>query len=133
VYFVLYVFVLYFVLYLYFLAPATRDRCGGRKRDGKPGLESALGLEFWVEFNRLELYGSLSTALARTQSLSAHGWRSAVLLIEFEFARSRARAWRTAGSRQQQQKHAPQAPPRYRYGAIREIGYRYTTRCHPCN
>jgi hypothetical protein len=33
-YFVLYVFVLYFVLYLYFLAPATRDRCGGRKRDG---------------------------------------------------------------------------------------------------
>jgi hypothetical protein len=32
VYFVLYVFVLYFVLYLYFLAPATRDRCGGRKR-----------------------------------------------------------------------------------------------------
>jgi hypothetical protein len=25
VYFVLYVFVLYFVLYLYFLAPATRD------------------------------------------------------------------------------------------------------------
>jgi hypothetical protein len=36
VYFALYVFVLYFVLYLYFLAPATatRDRCGGRKRDG---------------------------------------------------------------------------------------------------
>jgi hypothetical protein len=34
VYFVLYVFVLYFALYLYFLAPATRDRCGGRKRDG---------------------------------------------------------------------------------------------------
>jgi hypothetical protein len=32
VYFVLYVLVLYFVLYLY-LAPATRDRCGGRKRD----------------------------------------------------------------------------------------------------
>jgi hypothetical protein len=34
VYFVLYVFVLYFVLYLYFLAPATREHCGGRKRDG---------------------------------------------------------------------------------------------------
>jgi hypothetical protein len=34
VYFVFYVFVLYFVLYLYFLAPATRDSCGGRKRDG---------------------------------------------------------------------------------------------------
>jgi hypothetical protein len=34
VYFELYVFVLYFVLYLYVLAPATRDRCGGRKRDG---------------------------------------------------------------------------------------------------
>jgi hypothetical protein len=34
VYFVLYVFVLYYVLYLYFLTPATRDRCGGRKRDG---------------------------------------------------------------------------------------------------
>jgi hypothetical protein len=30
---VLYVFVLYFVLYLYFLAPVTRDCCGGRKRD----------------------------------------------------------------------------------------------------
>jgi hypothetical protein len=28
-------------------------------------------------------------------------------------------------------KHAPQAPPRYRYGAIREIGYRYAKRCHP--
>jgi hypothetical protein len=28
VYFVLYVFVLYFVLYLYFLAPATVDHCG---------------------------------------------------------------------------------------------------------
>jgi hypothetical protein len=24
-------------------------------------------------------------------------------------------------------------PPCYRYGAIREIGYRYATRCHPCN
>jgi hypothetical protein len=35
VYFVLYVFVLYFVLYLYFMAPATRD---------KPRLESRLDL-----------------------------------------------------------------------------------------
>jgi hypothetical protein len=34
VYIVLYVFVLYFVLSLCLLAPATRDRCGGRKRDG---------------------------------------------------------------------------------------------------
>jgi hypothetical protein len=43
VYFVLYVFVLYFVLYLYFLAPATRDRCGGRKRDGASCLGCTLG------------------------------------------------------------------------------------------
>jgi hypothetical protein len=43
VYVVLYVFVLYFVLYLYFLAPATRDRCGGRKRDGASCLGCTLG------------------------------------------------------------------------------------------
>jgi hypothetical protein len=43
VYFVLYVFVLYFVLYLYFLAPATPDRCGGRKRDGASCLGCTLG------------------------------------------------------------------------------------------
>jgi hypothetical protein len=43
VYFVLYVFVLYFVLYLYFWAPATRDRCGGRKRDGASCLGGTLG------------------------------------------------------------------------------------------
>jgi hypothetical protein len=43
VYFVLYVFVLYFVLYLYFLAPATHDRCGGRKRDGASCLGCTLG------------------------------------------------------------------------------------------
>jgi hypothetical protein len=43
VYFVLYVFVLYFVLYLYFLAPATRDRCGGRKRYGASCLGCTLG------------------------------------------------------------------------------------------
>jgi hypothetical protein len=42
VYFVLYVCVLYFVLYLYFLAP-TRDRCGGRKRDGASCLGCTLG------------------------------------------------------------------------------------------
>jgi hypothetical protein len=39
VYFVLYV----FVLYLYFLAPATRDRCGGRKRYGASCLGCTLG------------------------------------------------------------------------------------------
>jgi hypothetical protein len=39
VYFVLYVFVLYFVLYLYFWAPAPRDHCGGRERDGASCLE----------------------------------------------------------------------------------------------
>jgi hypothetical protein len=33
---------LYFVLYLYFWAPATRDRCGGPKRDGA----SCLGCTF---------------------------------------------------------------------------------------
>jgi hypothetical protein len=43
VYFVLYVFVLYFVLYSYFWAPATRDRCGGRKRDGASCLGCTLG------------------------------------------------------------------------------------------
>jgi hypothetical protein len=43
VYFVLYVFVLYFVLYLYYLALATRDRCGGRKRDGASCLGCTLG------------------------------------------------------------------------------------------
>jgi hypothetical protein len=43
VYFLLYVFVLYFVLYLYFWAPATRDRCGGRKRDGASCLGCRLG------------------------------------------------------------------------------------------
>jgi hypothetical protein len=43
VYFVLYVFVLYFVLYFYFLAPATRDRSGGRKRDGASCLGCTLG------------------------------------------------------------------------------------------
>jgi hypothetical protein len=43
VYFVLYVFVLYCVLYLYFLVPATRDRCGGRKRDGASCLGCTLG------------------------------------------------------------------------------------------
>jgi hypothetical protein len=43
VYVVLYVFVWYFVLYLYFLAPATRDRCGGRKRDGAACLGCTLG------------------------------------------------------------------------------------------
>jgi hypothetical protein len=43
VYLVLYVFVLYFVLYLYFWAPATRDRCGGRKRDGASCLSCTLG------------------------------------------------------------------------------------------
>jgi hypothetical protein len=42
-YFVLYVFVLYFVLCLYFLAPATRDRCGGRKRCGASCLGCTLG------------------------------------------------------------------------------------------
>jgi hypothetical protein len=42
-YFLLYVFVLYFVLYLYFLAPATRDRCGGRKRDSASCLGCTLG------------------------------------------------------------------------------------------
>jgi hypothetical protein len=50
--------------------------------------------------------------------------------------RSRAAA-RAHGARQaagsSSRKHAPQAPPRYRYGAIREMGYRYATRCHPCN
>jgi hypothetical protein len=39
---VLYAFLLYFVLYLYFLALATRDRCGGRKRDGASCLVSWL-------------------------------------------------------------------------------------------
>jgi hypothetical protein len=43
VYFVSYVFVWYFVLYLYFLAPATRDRCGGSKRDGASCLGCTLG------------------------------------------------------------------------------------------
>jgi hypothetical protein len=48
VYFALYVFVLYFVLYLYFLAPATatRDRCGGRKRDGASCLGCTLALGY---------------------------------------------------------------------------------------
>jgi hypothetical protein len=32
-----------FVLYLYFLAPATCDRCGGRKRDGASCLGCTLG------------------------------------------------------------------------------------------
>jgi hypothetical protein len=35
--------ILYFVLYLYFLAPATRDRSGGRKRDGASCLGCTLG------------------------------------------------------------------------------------------
>jgi hypothetical protein len=43
VYVVLYVIVLHFVLYLYFLAPATRDRCGSRKRDGASCLGCTLG------------------------------------------------------------------------------------------
>jgi hypothetical protein len=38
-----YTYVLYFLLYLYFLAPATRDRCGGRKRDGASCLGCTLG------------------------------------------------------------------------------------------
>jgi hypothetical protein len=48
VYFVLYVFVLYFVLYLYFWAPATRDRCGGRKRDGASCLGCTIGTWLWL-------------------------------------------------------------------------------------
>jgi hypothetical protein len=39
VYYVLYV----FVLHLFVLAPATRDRCGGRKRDGASCLGCTLG------------------------------------------------------------------------------------------
>jgi hypothetical protein len=42
-------------------------------------------------------------------------------------------ARQAAGSSSSSRKHAPQAPPCYRYVAIREIGYRYATRCHPCN
>jgi hypothetical protein len=42
VYFVLYVFVLYFVLYLYFWAPATRDRCGLRRPQARRRLVSWL-------------------------------------------------------------------------------------------
>jgi hypothetical protein len=53
VYFVLYVFVLYFVLYLYFLAPATRHRYGGRKRDGASCLGCTLGTWLCSMFNSI--------------------------------------------------------------------------------
>jgi hypothetical protein len=43
VYFVLYVFVFVFCIVFVFLAPATRDRCGGRKRDGASCLGCTLG------------------------------------------------------------------------------------------
>jgi hypothetical protein len=49
VYFVLYV----FVLYLYFLAPATRDCCGGRKRDGASCLGCTLGTWLCSMFNSI--------------------------------------------------------------------------------
>jgi hypothetical protein len=38
-----YTYCIVFVLYFYFLAPATRDRCGGRKRDGVSCLGCTLG------------------------------------------------------------------------------------------